>query len=330
MSRILLICFVSPKIGLGHLSRMLTLASSLNDKRDIIPEFLIFGELVKKNELTKYKVHNFPLENNFVNTIEIILNQANFNALVFDLYKNCKIKKLGLLFKKLKKIEIFTVAIDSLIEHCNILDLIWIPSFYFDCSKYQDCNSIIKSGWDSFLIDKRLNHKSWKPGLKVLILTGGSDLANLGQTLPNQLDQSLADGTEINWVKGPFSKKPNLPNKCRLNWVIHDAPEHLDELIVNSNYVISVFGVSFFEVLQYGIPTVVFSPYKKDNQELNVLSKENVALVADNIEESISGLTKLMNNEKISKKYSVNALKKMSSRGTDKLSNKILSHIKCK
>ena len=58
-------------------------------------------------------------------------------------------------------------------------------------------------------------------------------------------------------------------------------PNNLMKLIVQSNYVLTVFGVSFFEVLQYGIPTVVFSPYdNKDDKDLSALSKEDVAIVA--------------------------------------------------
>jgi spore coat polysaccharide biosynthesis predicted glycosyltransferase SpsG len=230
------------------------------------------------------------------------------------------------LFTRLKQRNICLISIDSLIEHCNVLDLIWVPSFNFDCNKYTDCTSILRSGWDSFLIQKRLRHKDWTPGTKVLILTGGSDVSNLGKTLPIQLDELLVKNTDIHWVRGPFSGSPNLPKKCRLNWIIHNAPEQLDELIVQSDYVMTVFGVSFFEVLQYGIPTVVFSPYgNKDNNELDALSKEGVAIVESNSKLAINSLIKLMNNDRISKKYSINALKKMSINGVQNLSNEIYS-----
>ena len=51
MSKILLVCYVSPKIGLGHLSRLLALAQTLKKDKKIVPEFLIFGDLIKKDEL---------------------------------------------------------------------------------------------------------------------------------------------------------------------------------------------------------------------------------------------------------------------------------------
>ena len=132
--------------------------------------------------------------------------------------------------------------------------------------------------------------------------------------------------SELHWVKGPLSKDPYLPENCRLNWVIHDAPQQLDELIIQSNYVITVFGISFYEVLQYGIPTVVFSPYdNKDGEDLKALCKEEVASVADNSKLAVQELFKLMNNDKTANKYSVNALKKMSINGCTNLSKEICS-----
>jgi len=324
--RALLVCHVSSEIGIGHLSRLLALAETLRKDNNVIPEFLIFGDFIEKNELDNFNVHAFSLADDFIDTIENILKTNNFDTLIFDLYPKHNIDNLDELFIQLKRRNIYLISIDSLIEHCNVLDIMWVPSFNFDCSKHTDCTSVLKSGWDSFLIQKRLPNKDWTPGTKVLILTGGSDTSNLGKTLPMQLDKLLVKNTDLHWVRGPFSGSPNLPKNCRLNWIIHNAPEQLDELIVQSDYVMTVFGVSFFEVLQYGIPTVVFSPYgNKDNNELDALSKEGVAIVESNSKLAINSLIKLMNNDRLSKKYSINALKKMSINGVQNLSNEIYS-----
>jgi spore coat polysaccharide biosynthesis predicted glycosyltransferase SpsG len=324
MSKILLVCYVSSKLGLGHLSRILALAQNLKKDKNAVPEFLIFGDLIKKDELNSFVTHNFSVENDFTQTIQGLLKDNNFKAIVIDVYQNHNISNLQNLLTQLKKQNIFIISIDSLIEYCDILDLIWIPSFNFDNNKYNNCKSLLKSGWDSYLIQKRLNNKEWKPGLKILVLTGGSDISNLGKTLPTQLDQILDKNSEVHWVKGPLSDDPILPEKSKLIWVLHDAPQQLDELIVDSNYALAIFGVSFFEVLQYGIPTVAFSPYdNKDDTDLAALSKEDVALVAYNLKSAIKELLKLMMDEKLAKKLSINALKKMSINGSEKLSKEI-------
>ena len=331
MNHVLLVCYVSSKIGIGHLSRLLALAETLRKDNKVIPEFLIFGNIIKKGDLEKFKVHSFSLEDDFVDTINKTLINNEYTVLIFDLYPNHNIDNLNELFKHLKQRDLHLISVDALIEYCDILDLIWIPSFNYDFSGYSYCSSVLKSGWDSFLIQKRLEHTEWSPGSKVLILTGGSDVSKLGKTLPTQLDEVLGKDAEVHWVRGPFSRAPNLPNSCRLNWTIHDAPEQLDELIVQSDYVMTVFGVSFFEVLQYGIPTVVFSPYGiKDNNELDALSKEGVAIVEANPEGSINSLIELMNNDKLAKEYSMNALRKMSINGVQNLCNEIYSLLRLK
>ena len=329
MQKALLVCYVSSKTGIGHLSRLLALAQNLKKDKKIVPEFLILGDIIKLDSLKEFQIHNFSFNSDFNLIIQNIWETKNFDVIIFDIYPSHKINNLCELFKKIKQHNISIISIDSLIEHCDLLDLIWIPSFNFDCSKYTHCKSLLKSGWDTYLIQKHLKTKEWIPGSKVLILTGGSDVLNLGKTLPTELDTVLQDNLELNWVKGPLSKEPLLPKKPRLNWTIHDAPQRLDELITQSNYVISVFGISFFEVLQYGVPAVVFSPYNnKDENDLKALSKENVAKVVNNSKLAVEALFKLINDDEIASIYSINALKKMSVNGVKNLSTQIYSLIK--
>ena len=330
MPSILLVCHASADVGIGHLSRLLALANWLRKDAYLTPEFLIFGDCVRHDSLIGFKVHISSIEFDFSVRVKSILDSDRFKAVVFDLHMGHKIANLSRLFLQLKQRDICLISIDSLIRYCNILNLIWVPSFDFDCSKYAYCNSVLKSGWGSFLIQKKLHRKDWSPGNKVLILTGGSDVANLGETLPIQLDALLNPGSEVHWVRGPFSNAPNLPRNRRLNWVVNNAPEGLDELIVQSNYVMTVFGVSFFEVLQYGIPTVVFSTYSKDKSELESLSKEKVAIVASDPDLATMELVNLMNNNKRAKECSINALEKMSINGVQSLCDQIYYMMKIK
>jgi spore coat polysaccharide biosynthesis predicted glycosyltransferase SpsG len=326
MDRVLLICHVGSKIGIGHLSRLLALAETLKKDKRVVPEFLIFGDCIKKNDLAKFKVNSFSLVDNFVDTINKILITNEYSVLIFDLYPSHHIDNLNKLFKQLKQRDLHLISVDALMEHCDILDLIWVPSFNFDCDDYSHCNSVLRSGWDSFLIQKRLEHTEWSPGSKILILTGGSDVSKLGKTLPAQLDEVLGKDAEVHWVRGPFADAPIIPNKCRLNWTIHNAPEQLDELIVQSDYVMTVFGVSFFEILQYGIPTVVFShDGMKDHQNLDALSKEGVAMVEANPALAINSLVALMHDDKLAREYSMKALRKMSINGVQNLCSEIYS-----
>jgi spore coat polysaccharide biosynthesis predicted glycosyltransferase SpsG len=328
MPRILLVCHIGPEVGIGHLSRLLALASTLKKNNYIIPEFLIFGDILKKKELDSFTVYNFTLNDNFTEIIKDIAEKKNYSACIFDLYPSYCSSNLYEMFSRLKQHNIRLVTIDSLIDYEDILDLIWIPSFYFDARQHRTSSNKFQFGWNNYLIQKRCRTGGWQPGSRILILTGGSDISELGKTLPNQIDESLNKNVEINWVRGPFSCQPTLPKKPRLNWNIHYAPDYLDELIVQSDYVMTVYGVSFFEVLQYGIPTVVFSFVSaKYKLELEALSEQNVAMVAYSPTDGIEGLIKLMKNDELAGNYSLNALNKMSNNGAQNLSNAIYSLI---
>ena len=230
------------------------------------------------------------------------------------------------LFLWIKRREIGLIGIDSLINYYTYLDLVWMPTFKLNSQSDSEFTGKVLSGWDTLLIQKRLPTREWRSGNKVLVLTGGTDSTRLGNILPRIIDSVLRDDSVINWVQGPFSARPKIPSNSRLKWNLHNAPSQLDDLILESNYAKTVFGISFFELLQYGKPIVVFSPYgNKDDNELKSLSNENVAIVANNPEIAVERLVELMGNDPLAKEYSDNALKKMSNHGAKNLSNKIYS-----
>lgn len=328
MSRILLICHVTAETGIGHLSRLLALAEELKQNNNISVEFMIFGYMMKENQLAEYKTHIFPFNADFAGEINKLQEINNYDVMIFDLFPKKIIVNINELFINLKKKNTYLISIDSLIEHRNILDLVWIPSFNFNTNQHAISSDNIKSGWDTLLLQKKLKHHDWLPGPRVLILTGGSDTANLRETLPKQLELLLSDEVEINWVVGPFSGEPNLPTKLKLKWNVHHSPNQLDELITHCNYALSVYGISLFEVLQYGVPAVTFSPYGgKDDVELKALSMEKVAMVAENSRLAIDRLAELMNNDELAKQFSKNSLKVMSNNGAKSLSSQIYSLI---
>lgn len=324
MPKLLLICIVSKKIGIGHLSRLTTLSKLLLKEKKAVPEILIFGDLINTIKLKNIKIHNFSLKDNLSKSLDLLMQKNNFKMLIFDIYSKFSEIKLKEYLKKLKKRNIKIIGIDCFIKFSDILDLVWIPSFRID-DEFKNCKNV-KSGWNRYIIDKKLNIRKWQPGNKILILTGGSDALNLNLTLPTQLDRLLPSNIQINWVKGPFSNKPNLPMRQRLIWHVHDSPQYLDDLIVDSNYVMTIYGVSFFEVLQYGVPCVLFSNTSRNaHNDFQYLYNAEVSLVRTNTKSAIKSLIELVSNDKLATKLSKNALCKMSSPGTQNLTKDIYS-----
>ena len=121
-----------------------------------------------------------------------------------------------------------------------------------------------------------------------------------------------------------LAQNPLLPTDPHITIHNHQAPDCLDNVMQICNYAVTVFGVSFFELLHYGIPTVVFSPYNgKDNPELDAIAEAGVAIVAEDEVDAVGKLVDLMNNESYSRKISKNALELLNPPGTIRLCSEV-------
>ena len=324
MINVLLICNAGAEYGLGHLSRMLVLEAALLKRSCFNVEFALLGDDIPRDRVKTHNSYFFSHKDDLGKCVVDITKNQNFRVVVFDLHPDTVTKCFHELLLKLKDINIRLIGIDGFFDYSKVFDLLWIPSFTLDKGKLESSKCTIKFGWDCFLIKRRLSLRDWIPGKKLLVLTGGSDTMNMYETLPGQLDSNLNDDFEIHWVQGPLSSRPNIPEQSRHNWHLYLSPIGLDELILDSNYVLTIFGVSLFEVLQYGIPAVVFSPYgKKDAIELDLLARENVAGVASNSVDAIHMVNALKSNTAKAQQFSANALKKLQSNGAANLVNQI-------
>lgn len=216
------------------------------------------------------------------------------------------------------------VSVDNLDLGCHV-DLVFLPTFRQPNTKANTVQqALLVYGWDCFLLDENTEPIHWQPGQRVLALTGGSDATNLGRHWPALLATSLPGTTELNWVTGPFAQAPVFPKTPRIRMTQHVAPNGLQHLMSTTNYAITVYGVSFFELLQHGVPTVVFSPYgHKDDLELQEIEREGLAIVASDEVDATDKLIALMANEELAHRLSVSAKERLRSRGVDRLCSEV-------
>lgn len=316
--KIVFVCHAGLTFGLGHLTRTLALIATAQNQ-NITTTLIIQGQVPKKKRdaLAAIPYHIIPAEKSLSEFILLELIPENPEAIVFDIHPSAISEKLTLLFHQLKTHSIKIVGIDSLSNHA-LCDMGYVPSFCIDPAKFSHCKHPIFYGWDCYLVSQYKTNTPWKPGNKVLVLTGGSDATQLYLTLPTLLDEKCPEPIEIHWIKGPYANAPLLPKHPRLSWIIHDAPDNLNEIMNQSHYAITVFGVSFFELLRHGIPTVVFSPYgSKDNFELEQLKKEKVSVVIDSPTQIVNALHQLLNDHQQAVLLSERAKNKMNHQGTD-------------
>jgi spore coat polysaccharide biosynthesis predicted glycosyltransferase SpsG len=325
---ILIVCTASSFVGLGHLTRMLSLSDSLKKQGVTNTKFVIVGERLDwsglKNTHHKFVDENINLKDEIINETSI----ASPRIVIFDIHPKFISPEFDNLLIELALRKIYLVGIDSLVHYAGRLDLLWIPSFFRPTVFKSFLPASVKYGWDTYLLRKRLNTKKWVKGDNILVLTGGSDSLGLGKSMPALLNNVLPAESQIHWVQGPYSLPPDLPELTKLRWIVYNKLESLDSLITKCNYALTVFGVSFYELLQYGIPSVVFSPYgSKDYDELEALRKENVAIVSIDIHDAISKISLLINDSKFAQKLSTNSLSKMEVNGSDNLAGILISRL---
>jgi len=292
-------------VGLGHMTRSLVAAKALQRELGADVQLLIQGDEVCWTDLAAFSHRFIGPDADLSAQIKASQAQGRLDVLVFDLQPRKVPTDFGDLLDALRASACKLVAVDGLLAYRPQLDLIFTPSFHLALPPDLPEGAPIVLGWDCFLLNVQEVPRAWQPGRRVLALTGGSDATALGKTWPRLLDETLPPETELHWVTGPFALPPSLPASPRLGIHEHVAPKGLGPLMQASDYAVTVFGVSFFELMYLGIPTVVFSPYgSKDNRELEGIAQSGAALVAHDEAEASSLLLDLMNDDALARRLS--------------------------
>jgi spore coat polysaccharide biosynthesis predicted glycosyltransferase SpsG len=319
-----IVCHAGAGLGLGHLTRSLVVAGALHQELGAKVHLLIQGDPVQHADLGEFEHHFLGDEEDLLHAIRQEVQHVDAQVVILDLHPRLVPADIGRLLEDLRQGRCKVISIDGLVNHRSKLDLIFIPSFHFSPPAGSIGVAPLLFGWDSFLLNVKRAPIEWKPGGQVLALTGGSDATGLGKTLPTLLNEALADDTELHWVTGPYAQQPVLPAFPRFSMVNHQSLSGLDDLMVEANYAVTVHGVSFFELLYYGVPTVVFSPYGgKDDAELDTIAKEGVALVAKDEVDAVGKLKELMADHKLAAALSQHARQRLSAQGGQKLAHAI-------
>jgi spore coat polysaccharide biosynthesis predicted glycosyltransferase SpsG len=320
----LVVCHAGLGIGLGHLTRLVVVARALQKNMGFMVKVLIQGCSIPRAELDEFKHQFIEPTANLSAAIQTCAQEIDARVVILDLHAQSVPADIDKLLMKLRQSGLKVIAVDHLVSKHGQLDLAYIPSFYRSFSYGVGNETPVVYGWDCFLLNTKKMPIEWNHGRKVLVLTGGSDTTGLGRTLPKQLNEALPSTTELHWITGPYAQQPLWPTSFRISILNHQSPSSLDSLMVESNYAMTVYGVSFFELLYYGVPTVVFSPYgNKDDTELAVIAAEGLALVARNELEAVDMLKNLMANDALSASLSQRARDRMSAQGHHKFTQAI-------
>lgn len=309
---VLIVCHAGSKVGLGHLTRSLAVARIVRQAFDVSIRFLIQGDPIAHPELQQFEHSFLSIGEDLTKMIERQLDTSVSQLIIFDLFPEWLPTDLAKLLKNLRAKACKIIAVDGLLSYQDHLDLVVMPSFRCPPEVVESQGAPVIYGWDCFLLNAKAYPRLWCRGNHVLVLSGGADVTGLGQRLPRLLLDTLPHNTQVNWVTGPYARQPDFPESSTVMFNNHQAPSGLDELMLDAHYAVTVYGVSFFELLYYGIPTVVFSPYgNKDDDELSLIAKENVALVARDELDALEKLRNLMADDEMASALSIAAQEKM-------------------
>lgn len=299
-----IISFANKKYGLGHFSRSQQIYKYIQKKNNIT-----FINNKKKNAF-------FPYNSKFYEQKIITkISKLKKICLIIDLppkIYDLKFKKLLIKYDFFKSVsrKFVVVLIDNYKTDLSNIQFTWIPSFYVN-KNYKN-NRKIYYGWDKYLLPNKLKIKrnASTERLTLVILVGGSDINSLSHYLPKMIDKNIKKKLNIKLIVGPFSKKPKLDRNTIHNWKIFKSPSKIQQIIATSDIGFSIYGVSFYELLNQNIPTVVLCKINKENKdEIIALESLNIALVSKEIKGITQNLSKLINSKNNRKFYKRKTLK---------------------
>jgi len=282
--------------------------------------FFIKGDFLDEINHKNISPIYIPSNESFDKFINNLIKPSELQIFLFDIKDSEITNNIKQILIKIQINNGIIISVDSLLSFQDEIDFFFMPSFRKPIGIKKRHQNKFSYGWENFLINSKYSQPNFsEKSNSLLIITGGSDPTNLGEYYPEIIDTKIKN-TTIKWIVGPFSRQPNLKVSSVNNWELCQSPKSLDNLMHNSKFAICVFGVSFFELLYYGVATVVFSPYgDKDKNELEDLKKYEIAIIATDEKDAVEKIHLLMNSKALSKKISDNAKKMFLKKGQDNL-----------
>jgi len=275
VKKIIIITNFGKKIGFGHFYRGEKIKKILSDKYYV-------KHFTFKNEKINLEKFDYLIQEKFKNKYLLIIDIKNFEEKTF--------------LNKIAKFKNKKIGIDLPSKVIKLFNMAWYPSIVkkkdFKFTKtFSGKNSIIPNGkLDNEIIGDRNS---------LLFFTGGSDLQNMGNYLPNQLS-SIGKKYEKIWIKGEYSKKPKIKDKKKNNWKIISNKKNFYSKKIKAKIAFCIFGTTFFELAFKGIPTVVHDPYKTPGRlkDLKTLELLNLVIWAKKKSEISKKINLLLNNKR--------------------------------
>ena len=281
-------CDSNNKIGLGHLVRCLAVSNHLKGKNSVI--FATNIDESNSNIGNDYEIiykKQDEDENKFLRRINYEINP---DILILDK----KYPYNRTILKELKKNSLKIIIFDNICDGMIECDEIIFPNAHFNLDRLKgylvsDKINKVKTGWEYVILrDEIIAFKEIMPKIrhknKIVVTTGGSDpegvLINLSLLL-----KEINIEEDVFLLYGESFYLKNRLDDLDLPKNFHILPYSLESL-TNSDIVICTFGMTVYEMIYLGLPTICVSHSKHNAKCAGILKQrydtlENLGYIKD-------------------------------------------------
>ena len=264
-----------PEVGLGHRRRMEWL------ERELRAQLLIEARLLTRSGLLSSSApapdQTTDSTEQFGGMIQREINKQQASRIIFDLKWELWTHVLPGLLRGLDHVS--TLGVDTPPSWCPLFEDVFFPSVTL--SEQHRLMGYGNWGPDWLLMNRRAQPWTWCRGdePQVLVLTGSLGYSNFSGWLGEVITKSVSPSVKIHWLgahghadEGEGITEPPVS-------IISD--ENVRQRQSSATYAVSRFGVSIFEMLGLGVPTVVLPGWRAHEEaSVDFLEERGLALVA--------------------------------------------------
>jgi spore coat polysaccharide biosynthesis predicted glycosyltransferase SpsG len=327
----------APEIGTGHVTRSKTIANSLVEKGFLLPNDIYFytrsdidydlGESHLCKSGYEYQVFpNSQLEANSISEINILKN-SSASLILMD---------------RLQTTENFVRAISSSGKKIVTFDDYGSGRIHADLAINAifddiDYSENLKKGYEYLVLSQPTYFPvPIKKNVEKIVATfGGLDARNLCKFFLEN-SSCIPESCSVDVILGKCDK--SLVNdylayieakKNTDKFQLHVFPPNYHNIIAGADLAITSGGLSIFEFLAYGVPTIGLPQYKHQHRTIKKLEDAGIGLLGSNgmilLDEMFElALNKMLNNFSLRKSMAMKARASIDGNGIDRIVNLLI------
>lgn len=282
--KILFRCDASKKIGLGHLSRCITLAKRLQSHFGFQIFFAIKDDdlaIENLKNIFPFYVYNESLQD-YESWLISLLKNLKISRFIVDIRNDIN-KDFILKIKKKLKLKVFTI--DDPEEkriYCDVA--LYPPVTQLKNMDWRNFEGELKIGWDYVIVkDEFLQIYPKTNNLKTTILVsmGGTDPSDMISFTLNSL-MTENKKFKLIIIIGPGYTKANilkkLLNKSKLDYELHISPLNFSKLASSVDFAIISFGQTAYELLALNTPALFLCLSADHHKSSEIFSTNNFGI----------------------------------------------------